>query len=765
MAEVRALQDVGQFTVSIDELREILAVQPNNPEANYRLGVALSQTGESSRAVWPLEKAAESPDFTVQASLLLASAHFTNQNFEAAIKAADRVLEADPDRMVALKMRANANLGAGKLDAAMADTRRLLETEPDDYIVNVLYATILTDSGKLDEAEAASDKLAEIGAASGDPGTATRACIAPAMFAKDVRKNAAKARKLYEDCLEKYPANAFLTSEAMKFYDGIDEPELATELIRKAAENAPENLSLRASLANRLETKGDDAGAEKVLLEAVESFKSAGAWYLLANHYRRTAQSEQALAAIEKVIELSGDQGDQLRFTHADVLIDSHQLDRAEALAKELKEPTYARLIRGRIELERGDAKAALASFEQGIRNWPNNAGARYLAGLAARQLGDFDRAISELREAVRIDGPATDAARVLARIHFQRGEWVEAIKFTRVAVNRPGGKSADVFAVGVRSFIALKEWDEARATALALAKQPGQEASGTVELAGVERAAVGPAAAIKAIRKSGLDLSDPANEIVLRAFVSNSIADEHAKDALAAVDAAIAKHPESGSLHELRGSTLARLDRMDEAKAEYAKALELDPENAETKAALATLREKEGDRAGAIELYDAAAKAAVNPAPYSYLAAQLSLASGDAAGAKVRLREVVRLDPGHVGARNNLAWLLAEEGQDLDSALALARAAQRLDPSPDVLDTLGWVYLKRGESGEAVKAFELAVEKRPDSPSMRYRLGSALSQAGDKQRAREMFETALATGAFPEAEATRRELAQLEGQ
>ena len=147
MAEVRALQDVGQFTASIDELREILAEKPDDPEASYRLGVALVQTGEASRAVWPLEKAAESPEYVVQASLLLASAHFANQNFEAVVKAADRVLEADPERLVALKMRAKGNLGAGKLDAALVDTKRLLESEPDDYSVNLLYATILTDSG------------------------------------------------------------------------------------------------------------------------------------------------------------------------------------------------------------------------------------------------------------------------------------------------------------------------------------------------------------------------------------------------------------------------------------------------------------------------------------------------------------------------------------------------------------------------------------------------------------------------------------------
>ena len=45
MAEVRALQDVGQFTASIEELREILAVAPDLPEATYRLGIALVQTG------------------------------------------------------------------------------------------------------------------------------------------------------------------------------------------------------------------------------------------------------------------------------------------------------------------------------------------------------------------------------------------------------------------------------------------------------------------------------------------------------------------------------------------------------------------------------------------------------------------------------------------------------------------------------------------------------------------------------------------------
>jgi TolA-binding protein len=61
------------------------------------------------------------------------------------------------------------------------------------------------------------------------------------------------------------------------------------------------------------------------------------------------------------------------------------------------------------------------------------------------------------------------------------------------------------------------------------------------------------------------------------------------------------------------------------------------------------------------------------------------------------------------------------------------------------------------------VAALELAVEGRSDSPSIRYRLGTALGQAGDTERARKMLQIALEAGAFPEAEAARRELARLE--
>ncbi len=765
MAEVRALQDVGQFSASIDELREILAIAPDYPEAAYRLGVALVQTGESSRAVWALQKAAESPTYTVVAGLLLASAHLDNENFEEAVRAVDRVIEIDPDRQVALQLRAKGNLGAGRLDAALQDSQRLVELFPDDYSSRVLHATVLADSGRLEESKVAYDLVKKMGEESGDPAIQPRACLAPALFARDELNDAAAAEPLYEDCIAKYPADSFVISRSTQFFDAIEKRDRATAMIRTAVEHAPEDLQLRSTLATRLSSEGEDAAAEAVLQDAAESFGSAAAWNLLAAFYRKQQEPEKAYAAILKVIELSGGGGDQLRFTEADILVDLGELDRAQQVADSLSEPTYAKLIQGRILLERKDPRGALAAFEDGIRNWPNNAGARYLAGLAAYRLGDHERAISELREAVRADAEGTDAALLLARIHLDRKEYGPAASMANVSLKGASGRrNGQGYIIGARAFVGLERYDRARKAVDTLLAATGDLHAATVEMAAVERAARGPEVALAVIERSGLDPEAPGHRDLLRALASNLLELARGEKALARVDAALAQTPDDSELYEVRGSILASMGRVAEAEAAFAKAREFDPESAPAVAGLATLAANQGDTARAIQLFDRASALAPEQADYPYAAAQLALASGDAS-AKRRLEDVTRRAPGHAGARNDLAWLLAEEGQDLERALVLAQEARRLDDSPDCLDTLGWVHLKRGEAQEAVVVLEEALAARPDSATLHYHLAMALVETGDEARAREHLQRALKTppAEFPEAEAAGLLLLELE--
>jgi tetratricopeptide (TPR) repeat protein len=208
----------------------------------------------------------------------------------------------------------------------------------------------------------------------------------------------------------------------------------------------------------------------------------------------------------------------------------------------------------------------------------------------------------------------------------------------------------------------------------------------------------------------------------------------------------------------------LTRTRRFDDGLAAFERAHALNANDAEALAGLATIAGNAGDVPKAVEYFDLAAKfTEESTAIYAYAATQLTLQGGDRAGAMKRYREIVRMHPGHAGARNDLAWLLAESGEDLDTAVALASDARRIEESADILDTLGWVYVQRGESGPAIEALEAAHAMQPDSASIRFHLGTALALAGDADRARKMLESALGFEGFDDVDGARRELAKLQ--
>ncbi len=745
MQEVRALQDVGQYKASIPDLREILSAQPDLPEASYRLGMALVQTGERSRAIWPLQRAAESgAEFALQAGQLLASVHLDGQDFEEALRVIERLLEQVPDDKLALQMRANAHIGARQFEAALSDTQQLVELFPDDYTVRALHAAALVDMGHLDDAEAAHDEIKRLGLASDDPETQARACLAPAIFQRSDRKSLSAAKPFYEDCLTRFPTHALVLKQAQDYFDEAGDPERATDLYRKAVEKAPENLALRSELSARLRSRGRIDEAEKILREAAETFGSVQAWHQLSEFYRGSGNPAQALHAIEKVIELSRGGSDELRFTQADLLIDLGENARAEQIAASLGEPAYATLIRGRLLLGKGDAEGALAALDQGIRSWPNNAAARYLAGVAARAAGDVERAISELRESVRVDKNGSDAALVLAELYFERGDHAKALSFANNYLsNRPQSSKQPALRLAVRALTAQGRFSQAHRS-IELLREAGFERAALVEEAALLQREQGGVATVQRIRKEQLDLSDPENEELLRVLADGLLALGRGDEALREVDAAIARSPGAASLYGIRGTLLARTQRAAEATAAFRRAAELDPKSATALGGLATMLVTSGDVAQAIRLYDQAAALDPGHPNYAYSAAQLTLSSGDSAAAEQRLRSIVKRHAGHSGARNDLAWLLAEKGQELDLALALAQEANQLDPSPNVQDTLGWVHLKRGETAKAVAVLEAAAKQLPESSSIRQHLAEALLKAGNADAAGALLERDL---------------------
>ncbi len=112
------------------------------------------------------------------------------------------------------------------------------------------------------------------------------------------------------------------------------------------------------------------------------------------------------------------------------------------------------------------------------------------------------------------------------------------------------------------------------------------------------------------------------------------------------------------------------------------------------------------------------------------------------------RYEEVLAIDSRAAIAANNLAWMHAESGENLDVALQLAQTATAVVPdNPEIMDTLGWVDYKRQQAHLAIPFFERCVKQAPTNPSYHYHLGVAYLQSGDTERGRASLQRALAVG------------------
>jgi tetratricopeptide (TPR) repeat protein len=143
-------------------------------------------------------------------------------------------------------------------------------------------------------------------------------------------------------------------------------------------------------------------------------------------------------------------------------------------------------------------------------------------------------------------------------------------------------------------------------------------------------------------------------------------------------------------------------------------------------------------------------------------LALQLALtheAMGDWRSAVPLYEAIVKQEPNHLIALNNLAYRYADMGKDLDTALTYAqRAQQRAPTSDDVVDTLAWVYIRKNLNDTAISLLKPLIAKQPRNPLFHYHLGLALLQKGDRTAARQSLQTALSLNPSKEDEQRIRE-------
>jgi len=209
-------------------------------------------------------------------------------------------------------------------------------------------------------------------------------------------------------------------------------------------------------------------------------------------------------------------------------------------------------------------------------------------------------------------------------------------------------------------------------------------------------------------------------------------------EDTVARLLAETAAHPDQLELRMELGNAAASAGDLDLALASFQKVLDrLEPESrgaGDLHLRIGETYRRKGDLAAAVQSLTRASQLLPDkPVVIGTLALVLD-SSGRKSDAARAYQATIDLDPENAIAMNNLAFLLAEQGDDLDHAWRLAQRAIDLsdDDDADVLDTAGWVQWKRKQVNSAVGLFAMALARDADNAEVRKHLLMALEARQD---------------------------------
>jgi tetratricopeptide (TPR) repeat protein len=219
--------------------------------------------------------------------------------------------------------------------------------------------------------------------------------------------------------------------------------------------------------------------------------------------------------------------------------------------------------------------------------------------------------------------------------------------------------------------------------------------------------------------------------------------------ESIARIDGALEAEPENPRLHVLKGNVALAQRRGEDAEASFKKAIDLAPEDLKAYEHLARYFASTGRLQEAIDTYESAVAVRPQAAQLYHLLGVLYELGGNKEKAIANYEQAIRNAPNLGEAKNNLAYLFADSGQNLDRALDLAQEAKALLPdSANAADTLGWVLYQRGVPAAAISYLkEAEAGSQPDSPSIgivRYHLAQAYERNGDTAEAVETLDRAL---------------------
>lgn len=772
-----ALREAGQLALAkkpqeaADRLQPLFPRYPESRELNLAYGRALMAADRISIATWHLQRAAEAPDAPrdVIASYVYA---LTIGGAEVdAVEVADRVLETDPDADSIRFQRISARASVMQKEGALEDVAYLLDKKPD--AINLLQSqfNLELELERWDDARSTLDEIGEVlDRSEGQEDKKRQFCAARGKFETD-RGEFEDAREIFERCLQMKSDDVDVIFLVEELLDAEQKNDEATRYLAAAAQRLPRHLRVQLRLASRYFKLGDEEKGAETLTRTANRIGSTTAWLSLADRRVLIGDLPGAVEAIDKAIAAETGMAPndpefdwsklpiEGAFAFGDVFIRAEEFDRAEEIITfvEQEEMAYALLLRARLQLVRGDPAAALATYDEAFKFNPSNPGARYLAGRAAMEVGDFERGASLYQDALRSDAAANDAGLVLARMQMAQGLPGACIDtlgyYMRLNQDQPHGLR--LFA---KAATALGVPPPAEGARSRLAENPAWTGIALADHAQELALKDGAQAAADYLEENG-ELETPGHFDALIGWIETQRALDRLPAAAARVERLAAAAPDAAGFQLALGHVRQRQDRLEDAVAAYSRGTELAPGLLAAHRKLGTALAELDRTDEALAAFERATRIDLLDAEPPYLAAQHAAEAGRTETAEKLFRSVLIQHPWHGGAALALAKLRSDAGKWDDSTRILAQQAVRFIAvsGPESLVLLARFLTQEDKATEAVPLLRRAIALGVGDGATRFLLARTLSEAGRKDAAKAELEILLAPDLDPETPGDQR--------
>lgn len=566
-------------------------------------------------------------------------------------------------------------------------------------------------------------------------------------------------------------------------------PADAEALLKERVANDPGNETALNNYANYLLQNNRYTEAETEIHKALAGTKSfPDGRKVMGDFYMRAGKLDDAIAQYRAGIEAQPKEKltYQLRLVGALARQGStapakraEALDLAKKLAAENPKDTSATELYASLLLGSGapqDVDKSIVELKALLDKNNDDPTLHFDLARAYYSQNDYDKALRESLEAVRLR-PSYMPARILtARIYEDRGQHGKALEQTGIVLDRtPNDPQAQL--VRARALMGLKDIGKAQPELEALVKRNPNFADAVNLLATLYLSEREYGKAQEQYQKLW-EGTGPGARPDLRGFIGLQeikLRQGHWEEAVQSLENLAQKNPGQATLRytlanfqalaaaSMPDSDPQRKPLLTGAEQNYKQVAASSAHPVDVLLRLGTVQRMLNEKEASLASYEQASKASPGNAEALLNRAMTLEAMGQIDKARDVYNQTLGVDPDNVLALNNLAFLNAERNQDLDQAMSYAeRAKKRVPNNPNISDTLGYIYFRKNLTEDAVRELQAAVKGDPKNPSYRLHLAMALLKRGDKSGARREAESALQSADTGQQEKIRSFLNQI---